>query len=576
MASEAVQTSERYLFNESLTDDNFKKTSLRKRVVYASDSNQGAYNNAIVNVDVTNQWSGMGVSTPPEYRTVTPYIISQYVDPSSTGTFSSGSTPNAYSVGLKAGTQIIDRIDVSIQGKTASSGQPFSNLYNNVRLQTDTSLNYQNKNGASSFVIMDNEYPLFSQTATTSNGDGFSNNITLFDTKITTSATSPPLSLNNGLLQRLKACVPATNGSSLYSWPTQNAASRTNAIQNGKGIFIPSNGTGGSSVYQAGDLMGTWIYMISTELTDLHDIFQRIPLLKNPQIKLTIYYNAGIATINTTTSANQISLSNVTMSGGNTVPFIISSAASNNPNNGLFTSITAANKISYAFGPVTNAKESVGSRVPFNQVRLYGTFYDLEPEKEKMLLERPLRRISFNDVFIQQFKDIAANSTFNLSVQSSHANMQWIALIPFVNGNSCFATSTGSLQFQSPFDSAPWTCAPANGLYNLNVTIGSENVYNNLLSYDFQSFGDEISNINALNGNDTRYLANGLLNFTQWQNAYKYYLFDVSRVSTDIPQNVTISAQSQTDCRLDFYVIIVKRRGLTINQVTSEVSDLIN
>ena len=96
------------------------------------------------------------------------------------------------------------------------------------------------------------------------------------------------------------------------------------------------------------------------------------------------------------------------------------------------------------------------------------------------------------------------------------------------------------------------------------------------MSYDYQNFIDEISNIFAVNGGNTRDIGNGMIDQIKWTNAYKTWLFDVSRISSDVRQNVNIQGQLQSDQALDFYVVVVYRRSFDLNRITCELSNQVN
>jgi hypothetical protein len=96
------------------------------------------------------------------------------------------------------------------------------------------------------------------------------------------------------------------------------------------------------------------------------------------------------------------------------------------------------------------------------------------------------------------------------------------------------------------------------------------------MSYDYQHFIDELNNIFSVNGGNSRDIGNGIIDQIKWTNAYKLWLFDASRVSSDVRQNVNISAQMQSDQALDYYVIVIYRRSFDLNRITCEVTNQVN
>ena len=566
MASAAVQCTDRYLLEASNSSDNFDKTSLNKQVVFAVDSNNGSYSNGQVVIDTTNQLGGNnGAASLKEGYIVSPFIVTA----KNTAALNN-SALNALSIGLKANVgNVLDRCDISINGKSVVAGQNYTNFWNNVRLQYDTANSYSAKMGGTNLLYPDDSFPLYSATAAGS-GDGYSNtNINPLSVFNTSSSTSPYL-YNSGYAKRvLLASNTVVSSGNMFNWPSQTSAKvQTNMTQNGKCYFIPGVGT-------AGSLNGTWIYFIKLQLIDIHPIFQEIDLVCNPQVRLTLYFNVGSLYINTG-SASTMSLNSVTLTGGNTTPILISSCDSSNPNISKFNATAQTQALQVAWGVVNNTLQNGGSYLPYQQCRLYLPFYQLTPDNMRMLIEKPIKKIIYNDVYIQQFAGQANSNgqSFTLSVQSTLPNIQYITLLPYVSAAaSTYATATNINEFASPFDTAPFTTAPGAGIYNLQCIVGSTPLYPSPINYDWNMFLDEVSNIFAINGSSDRSIGNGLIDEIKWSNIYKSWIMDASRISSDIRQNVTITGQLQSDQALDFYLNIAYRRSFNLNRITCELTD---
>lgn len=567
MASAAVQCADRYLLEASNSSDNFDKTSLNKQVIFAVDSNNGSYSNGQVVIDTTNQLGGNnGAASLKEGYIVSPFIVT-----AKNGSAAASLALNALSIGLKANVgNILDRCDISINGKSVVAGQNYSNLWNNVRLQYDTASSYAAKMAGTNLLYPDDVFATYTNLATTTNGDGYSNNNVNSAATLSTTATVSPYVFNSGLFKRLTYAISTvvSSGNSL-SWPSQTSSKvQTNMTQNGKSYFIPG-------VVTANTINGTWIYFIKLQLIDIHPIFQEIDLVCNPQVRLTLYYNVGSCYLNSAT-ASQNSLASVTLTGGNTTPIMFISANTNNPNAGVFPSASTSNSLQIAWGVVNNSLQNGGSYLPYQQCRLYLPFYQLTPDNMRMLIEKPIRKIIYNDVYIQQFTGQANSNgqSFTLAVQSTLPNIQYIVVLPYVSAAaSTYATATNINQFASPYDSAPFTTAYGAGIYNLQCNVGSTPLFPSPVSYDWNMFLDEVSNIFAINGSSDRSIGNGLIDEIKWTNAYKSWIMDASRISSDIRQNVTITGQLQSDQALDFYLCIVYRRSFNLNRITCELTD---
>jgi hypothetical protein len=572
MASASTQLSDKYLVESEMHFDNYNKISTDKAILYCIDQNTGSYTNGIVVVDTTNQLGGNnGACAVREGYLIVPYIVSlRNTDASNTvaGT-------NALSVCLKANVgNILDRADVSINSKPVVAGQSYSNLWNNIRLQYDTASSYSSQMAGTNLLYPDDVFASWSNSASAS-GDGFCNNQVNPAALLSTTATGSPYVFNSGAFKRLQENVSNTSVNT-FGWPSQTATyAKGNYTNNAKSYYIP-----GSSA--AGAVMGTWIFFIKLMLPDIHPVFETLNLVKNPQIRLTLYFNVGYNTINVANTTASFKLNSApSFAGGSTCPVMLLSGAANNPNSGLLASASTVN-VRLAWGVVNNFDVSGGSNLPFNSTRLYLPFYTLVPEIERQFLEHPIQKKVYNDCYIQQFINASSTNgaTFTLTVQSTLPNIQYIAVIPFASqtiaSGANFASVTGVNQFASPYDSAPFTTAFGAGLYNLQVQVGSQNLYKTLMSYDYQHFIDELNNIFSVNGGNSRDIGNGIIDQIKWTNAYKLWLFDASRVSSDVRQNVNISAQMQSDQALDYYVLVIYRRSFDLNRITCELTNQVN
>lgn len=575
MASAATQLSDKYLVSDEMHFDNYNKISTDKQVVYAIDSNNTGYSNGQVVIDTTNQLGGNnGFAALKESYVIAPYVVSLTNVAGATGVALSSTSPNAYSFCLKQNVaNIVDHIDVQLNGKVITAGNAYQNFYNNVRLQYESSSSYIQKMAGTNMMYIDDSMPSWSGSAS-STGTGFiNNNVNMNITpNYLANSVTVPWQFNSGAFKRLLINNP-TGSSQTFSWPSQTTAhAAANCTANAKSFWIP--GSTSAPAANSTVLVGTWIFICKLQLVDLHPVFQTLDLVQNPQLRLTLYFNVGTAIITPTVSNSIFALGATNMTGGQTCPIMLTSTASNNPNVNLIANSANTYSLRVAFGVVSNSDTNPSSSLPFTTTRLYIPFYNLLPEITRSILDKPVEKKVFNDVFVQQFTNAATTwgQNFTLTVQSTFPNIQYIALLGYANPSG----NANVQQFQSLLDSAPATTQAGLGLYNVQVQVGSQNLYRNLISYDFQQFQDEISNILAVNGGNTRDLGNGLIDEQKWSSYYKTWIFDCSRISSDVRQNVNITAQLQSDMATDFYVMIVYRRSFDLNRVTCEVSNQVN
>lgn len=570
MASKVVQLEDQYLVEASKEEHNYDKISLDKQWLYVPDQQQGSYTNGICVIDTTNSLGGnSGFAAGREAYVIANCPVTMI---NSGATNATAAVANFASLAPKAGIfNWIDRIDVTINGVNVSSGQPYGNQWNNLRAQCSNSVGALNKNAGTNMLYPDDTYSIQYSNSASKFGDGYSNGGWLTNGTPITTKTSAPLGLSNsGFFKRSMEASQVGGTSNGYGWASQATNSTQNCINNGKSYFIP--GTSAA----AGQTLGTWYFSNKIMLTDVHPVFETLDYSKNPSIRLTIYFQVGTATINVGASSATTLASSISL-GGNTCPVVLASGDTGQPNASTLSS-SSGTTVTVNWGVLTcpNSTISAGS-FAFSTTRLYMPFYTLSPHIEKQLLEHPIKKRIFNDVYIQQFKNIATSqNTFSIAIQSTFANIQYIFMIPAYSGTNNFATATCE-QALSPYDSNPFTTAPGCGIYNVQVQVGSQTVYKNLISYDWQSFCDEVSRLDAVNGNvnGTQFLGNGMIDQIKWTTGYKKWIFDVSRQSSDVRQNVTISGQLQSDQTTTFYVGIVYRNSFNQNIITGEITNLV-
>lgn len=495
-----TQLADQFLYQSSLKSDPDVRVSRRKHVPMVIDLNQGSYANGIITIDATAQLNGSeGFASLRDAYLMLPYKVSM-----KNGGTAQTTAATRYCATLKCGNwNVIDAMSLELNGKSILSMSDYKLFWNNLRAQTEYSEQYVDKHGAESFLYPDAAQSIQYSAAASVYGDGYLNNVA-FPTDTTkfqaTAAAAGADIINDGFLKRLLSNPPTAGVDFTGNWPAfgNAATSTTIANQFSRGAF-----TAGAST--ANSIMGTWDYVLKIKLVDLHPIFKEIDLMANPQIRMRFRVNQGTAAINVS-AGKAMSVSSVTLASGNTCPVMIGSTQAGNPMAGV---VAASAGFSVSWGAITNSLETTpGSVFPFTTSRLYVPFYYLE--NPQAIISKPVKKIRYNDCYAQYFiqrtgtgkQSTQFNSSFDLQLSASIKNAKYVAVLPFVEQTNNFA-SASIQQFQSPFDSAPWTLAPGASVRNWNVRIGSDQVFTLSHDYDFRSFVDEFAKLGAINGDLT-------------------------------------------------------------------------
>ncbi|OQR85864.1 hypothetical protein THRCLA_23001 [Thraustotheca clavata] len=470
---------------------------------------------------------------------------------------------NRYCVGLKCGVwNVVDSLAIELDGKTILTEADYKMYWNNLRAMAEWSSTDVQKMGADAYLSPDDWVSMgFSSTASSS-GDGFSNNNANMIASPGLVPEGIQVAENTGFISRVYnnpqpvsaiSSGGAETGLNSYNWiTTRSATATTIAQQNGKGAFVTTGATGAVAAAVAGQIAGTWYYMLKIRLVDLHPIFKQIDLMANPQLKLRIRFNTGYSDIAWTgATPPTMSLTSTMMNSGTTCPIMVASAVANNAMNTVLPA-TGTGSLRVAFGVLQNSQTTLataGNYFPFTTCRLMLPFYDIA--NPTSIVSNPIKKAVFQDVYAQYFKQHAGigatatqqNATFNLQLSGSWKTIKYMALIPYSETSSGhYASASNVEQFQSPFDSAPRTCQAGSSIRNFQVQIGNDNVFSKTVDYDHEMFHGEFTKINALNGGLTHELSNGLVEFQKFSTVNRIMVADCSRISNrDVPQSVVVS-----------------------------------
>jgi hypothetical protein len=336
---------------------------------------------------------------------------------------------------------------------------------------------------------------------------------------------------------------------------------------------------------------GIWVYILKIRLTDLHPIFKDLDLIAYPQLKIQYRVNTGTTMIQATRSGDgtsaspystSMSLLGTTMTSGTVCPIMITSGAAGQP-----MAVIGGNSgrdISFSFGVLQNAFTSKGdldSFLPYNTTQLQVPFYDLVDARP--IINKPVKQIRYLDCYAQYIQnqvglgvqDTQMNATFNIQLPSTHKNIKYVAVLPFANtrsGHYASSNVAGLEQFQSPFDSAPWTLCPGALIKNFQVRLGNKNVFSKTQDYDYECFTHEFSKLGAVNGDLTTEMNSGIIDFNQWSYVQRILVADCSRYTEkDVPVSVQISGTNVCCQGLNLLAFIVYERDILINRITGEI-----
>jgi len=518
-----MTSTELYNFNESMIEDKPDHTALNKQVIWIADQNNGNYAGQIV-FDTTQLSTGNRWMSWSDATIQIPLVLSLKSSVDITG-----APPNAWAMGIKNGFyQLINSISVEYNGSNVVNLTNFINVHTNFKVLASFSQNDLRKWGGLLGVELDTagSYGYAALAAANAPGIHYYNN---YDSIPAIADLQGNLDYRNeGYIQRRKnnTAFPAAN------FAARGITTTINDVNNVAKAFYTNNGAAAAAaVYY-------WSVTATIRLRDLCDFFDKIPLIKGGQFRITINYNqssinivssGGAGATLTAVTANQLY--------GATTPFMVSSvsrdgaaAAKASLSYGTWESV--AGTITFSNG-VRGTPEISSPTVGLTQCRLYVPSYELDPVRELSLtVNNPNveHKLYYNDVYSFNFTTSGTGQIVQL-ITSGISNPQYLILVPFRSQTPAGGAIAGITQLQNPMDTAPGTTAPYPLLTNFNVQVDGVNVFQQDKRYEFEQFSDECSRIMALNGGafSSDGVSSGLINSYMWSNAYSYYVADLSR-----------------------------------------------
>jgi hypothetical protein len=429
---------------------------------------------------------------------------------------------------------------------------------------------------------------------------------------------------NAGFQQRMSwlnyslQTLAPTDAPSLTNSLTSNQASLTAITTYAVAGVASQTSSGYNQIFQSyvrkASTTRSIVFDAVIRLKDIADFFQKCPLLKGSTMRIylntnQVYFTVGVvsgqiagsvnavaATAGSTLTQTQtgvIALTSapVILGGGGTNPVMVSSMdiGQGSYNLAPVTSITAGAAptlpssvkigLSIVKTQFTSGQFTDSISAPVTSVRLYAPAYTMSPIAEQRYLSlTPSKKIVYNDLFQYSFTNVAAGATFSFLVTNGIPNIRGILVVPFLpkasNGTaSTYATTTTALagvtssSILSPFSTTGGTPDPIS-LSNFQIQISGKNLFINNLQYDYETFLEQLSCSNQLNGGLTTSLSSGLIGYEDFEGLYRYYYGNAGRSvpSEDgVAKAVQVSGLNNSPVTIDFMVFIEFERQITVD-----------
>jgi len=313
-------------------------------------------------------------------------------------------------------------------------------------------------------------------------------------------------------------------------------------------------------------------------------LFEQLQLIRGLYARFILNINtastqltvsAGRANNNFSPLVNSVSQGSTVCSQG-TVPFMVSSFESGQPNYQLCPLIATGSPTTYTFTCVNGIAgvqytDAAGIartiQHPQRAVRLWGPLITLSPTAEQQYLSlNPTRRIVYRDIYQYTVSKVTSGATFNNLLTNGVVDAKTLIIVPIFSN-----TSNGSSSFsplQSVFSTEPGTTSPLCAITNFNVQLAGVNLYQANLLYSWQNFIEELNGANSINGNLVTGLGSSLINEYSYSYLYGYNVTNLSRrISSEdlVPKSIQILGQSLSGQTVDLLCFVEIEKELLLD-----------
>ena len=333
-------------------------------------------------------------------------------------------------------------------------------------------------------------------------------------------------------------------------------------------IINKANGTG------AGSGFGVIQHAViaSIRLRDLHDFFEKIPMMKGAFFKLTLNLNQTSVGFSTS-AAKALSINYVTSPQGGINPIMISSADASNGGVSLPNSLSFIASIAVG-ADCLNTTQKTGTQLASGFMRnatLIVPSYQFNPAYESSYLSSPIRQINYDDLYSYQVLNVpGSGGNFNQLLTNGISGLKSILVVPV---HSAVPTNGDISPLLSPFD--PCGGGPSSPLVFLNnfqVTVsGANQIYGTQIS-SYQNFWNNLNGCRCINANQIDGMSgNGLLSQLDFETEYCYFYVDISRnlpIENQVAKSVSISGTNISAVKVDLYCFLVYETSVSVNLFT--------
>lgn len=315
----------------------------------------------------------------------------------------------------------------------------------------------------------------------------------------------------------------------------------------------------------------------------LHDLFAKMPLQRGALWQLTLHthMNPSKHTLKfyrpAATAGDEIVVVNSsTQSNNGFCPFqcaipLVLDAVDTEPNGSTF--LSDALGVTKTYDLVTELSIGNGS---LKSCVMSVCQVELAPDKLSTYMADNVKSIVFEDFITcapSQLQKIEPGQNGRSQVNAGLAKLRWMLIVPNLPAES--NNPGGSLSaWNSPYSTGGATTAPWSFMDQLNVSLGSRNIWDRHSRYTYDQFVRNVHGINATNGNALPGLRSGLVNEMEWRNSYGYVLINLERhlESADaLPASIDIEFVNTSTKTMAYTIYVGFEKEFALDCITGKI-----